>query len=527
MRGKFSKAFFSIGVLSLILQPTLSYAVPNSIDVVNCKLPHVSNTVGFPSLVRIGFPLPQERVQGSGVQRTLFVPIDFPDAPSKETPEGLISKIVQPENARKFYSLQSNGLLTLQNDVHKSVLRMPQKSDEYGNWSKNNDSWALDGPKLDSDIRQALGSFGKNFSYSSVAIVVTGESKAFKSMGASGWALSYGEEGFFFGQPNLKNVMYLVDKDGSSLSDVFIHEFGHLLGFIDLYSTGYLGDSTGPFDVMAYSWERSKSFLGWNLWLKGWIKDTQVVCLNSNALTDSEITLSSLIGNGETRLIVIKESTNSAIVIEARLETEYDQLGENAGLLVYRIRPGAVRPERTVQIIPHKNPSTTKEVSPDFHDVERFRNAPLAEGKYIRERFLLVENQGQSKNEVRTLVSWGLNANTRQRQIDGQSKAAAELKAKQEADAKAAAELKVKQDAEAKAAAELKAKQEADARAAAELKAAGEKITSDAKTEAARILAAAKAAAAKEIITITCVKGKLIKKVTAIKPVCPVGYKKK
>lgn len=28
-------------------------------------------------------------------------------------------------------------------------------------------------------------------------------------------------------------------------------------------------------------------------------------------------------------------------------------------------------------------------------------------------------------------------------------------------------------------------------------------------------------------ITITCVKGKLIKKVTAVKPVCPKGYKKK
>ena len=27
--------------------------------------------------------------------------------------------------------------------------------------------------------------------------------------------------------------------------------------------------------------------------------------------------------------------------------------------------------------------------------------------------------------------------------------------------------------------------------------------------------------------TITCVKGKLIKKVTAVKPVCPKGYKKK
>jgi hypothetical protein len=115
---------------------------------------------------------------------------------------------------------------------------------------------------------------------------------------------------------------------------------------------------------------------------------------------------------------------------------------------------------------------------------------------------------------------------------EADAKAATELKAKQDADAKAAAdkaaaELKAKQEAEAKAAAELKAKQEAEAKAAAELKAAGEKIISDAKAEAARILAAAKAATAKKKITITCIKGKLIKKVTAVKPMCPKDYKKK
>ena len=75
---------------------------------------------------------------------------------------------------------------------------------------------------------------------------------------------------------------------------------------------------------------------------------------------------------------------------------------------------------------------------------------------------------------------------------------AAELKAKQEAEAKAAADLKAKQEADAKAAADLKAKQEADAKAAALKK-----------------------------TTITCLKGKLVKKVTAVKPVCPKGYKKK
>jgi len=91
-------------------------------------------------------------------------------------------------------------------------------------------------------------------------------------------------------------------------------------------------------------------------------------------------------------------------------------------------------------------------------------------------------------------------------------KAEVELKAKQEAEAKVAAELKAKQEAEAKDAAELKAKQEAEA--AAEL---------NAKQEAE---AAAKATSTKKI-TITCVKEKLIKKVSAVKPKCPKGYKKR
>ncbi len=112
--------------------------------------------------------------------------------------------------------------------------------------------------------------------------------------------------------------------------------------------------------------------------------------------------------------------------------------------------------------------------------------------------------------------------------------AAAELKAKQEADAIVAAQVKA---AAEKAAAELKAaveKAAADLKAAADKaiadKAVADKLIADAKVAAAKILAAAKAnaaAAAKKKTTITCIKGKLIKKVTAVKPVCPKGYVKK
>jgi len=65
---------------------------------------------------------------------------------------------------------------------------------------------------------------------------------------------------------------------------------------------------------------------------------------------------------------------------------------------------------------------------------------------------------------------------------------------------------------EERIAAELKAKLEADAKAAAEL---------IAKQEAGKLTAANKKT------TITCLKGKLTKKVTAVKPLCPAGYKKK
>ena len=98
-------------------------------------------------------------------------------------------------------------------------------------------------------------------------------------------------------------------------------------------------------------------------------------------------------------------------------------------------------------------------------------------------------------------------------QIMLEEKAASEFKIKQEAEVKAAAELKAKQDAEAKIALEIKAKEEADAKSVAD-KLAAEKLAS---TKAALI----------KKTTITCVKGKLIKKVIAVKPICPKGYKKK
>jgi branched-chain amino acid transport system substrate-binding protein len=76
------------------------------------------------------------------------------------------------------------------------------------------------------------------------------------------------------------------------------------------------------------------------------------------------------------------------------------------------------------------------------------------------------------------------------------------------------------------AAAKLEAAKILAAAKLTESKAAADKILAEAALEAARILEAAKTAVTKKI-TISCVKGKLTKKITAVKPLCPVGYKKK
>jgi hypothetical protein len=99
---------------------------------------------------------------------------------------------------------------------------------------------------------------------------------------------------------------------------------------------------------------------------------------------------------------------------------------------------------------------------------------------------------------------------------DAAAAAVAKAAADKAAADKAAAD---KAAADAKAAADLKLKEEAQA--------AADKLIADAKIAAAKILAAAeaKAAATAKKTTITCIKGKLTKKVTAVIPKCPTGYK--
>ena len=128
-----------------------------------------------------------------------------------------------------------------------------------------------------------------------------------------------------------------------------------------------------------------------------------------------------------------------------------------------------------------------------------------------KEMDLEVKKPGICKLNVRTALARSNMQNvTQSKEIKISSRA--------QLDAKANADKAAADKATADKAAADKATADAVARAAAD-KAAADKAAADK-------AAAAKAALLKKS-TITCVKGKLTKKVTAVKPKCPSGYKKK
>jgi len=287
------------------------------------------------------------------------------------------------------------------------------------------------------------------------------------------------------------------------------HEVGHLLGLMDLWnredSTAWQGQTAAPFSLMntGAGWGYAADLFAWEKWVLGWIPDKDVYCFSKD-LNDLDVNLANLDAPQGIRLVVMPITSTKVLAIEYRKKSTLDFGIVKSGALVYTVDTTKRNFELPIRIVPSEEALQQPFVE-NLKDYERYKRAPLGNFDSVEIEGLQVANTGIDSgkgllisNKSRSEIKAYLGNLLLQAKAETEAKAAAELKAKQEAEAKASAELRAKQEAEAKADAELKAKQEA----------------------------AAKAAAAKKT-TITCTKGKLTKKVTAVNPKCPAGYKVK
>jgi hypothetical protein len=500
---------FALSSLILSLLPTVANAQP----VNACRIStSQSNTVS------LGFPLQAERLVNTSNPKILVLPYQLKGEPKYTLSEidrqyftkaaATISQLSQNKSNLSFIfgetvdldssalqmdDLRINNPLTFQKDFKNStygfVEKVLQEEDQRINY-KGIDAVVLFGSsvKRSQSIAEAM-MFTK-------AKIAFGYGVKTYGNNSKWWDSTIVGDNWFdpikTSEGDIANTVLIYNQLNHS---VLTHEIMHLYGLTDLY-----GAATSPNHSLMSN--GILNLLGIEEWVLGWLPDENVQCLN----LDSELSINSIENklsikrSNRSQIIVIPTGPKSALIIE-----QVYQAGKNH-LLYYNLdndaRPAitAFRDDRSYEL---------------FIDVSTELGASkILTGKMFN---LLVEKNDGNDITFRLIPPSLMNTDETKRLISDAdiNRQEVELKIKQEAEAKAVAdkaaeELKAKQEAEAKAVAdkaaeELKAKQEVEAKAAAEKA----------------------AAAASKKTTITCVKGKLTKKVTAVKPVCPKGYKKK
>jgi hypothetical protein len=287
----------------------------------------------------------------------------------------------------------------------------------------------------------------------------------------------------------INNVVLL---DNHSSPATITHEVMHLYGLTDLYGT-----STGPGRLTLMA-SNQISLLTYEKWVLGWHPDADVQCLDKVISSSiSQITFDYLKPN---QLAVIRALSGSIYIVETT------KIGDEKYLSLYSLDNEARPPLKFFQ----------KNLNTDRAGV--LINSYSAIGtELISPEFTLLITDLNSSTMTLSLVSSSLTSTPEYIALVAKA-SEAKLTIKLEVEIKAAAE---KATADAKAAADKAAAEQALADKITADKTAAEKAAADVEA------ASEKAAASKRMLSITCTKGKLIKKVTALKPVCPRGYKKK
>jgi M6 family metalloprotease-like protein len=424
----------------------------------------------------LGFPIGPERLANLSAPKILVVPFQLQDTPDYAFSPELKQNY---ERAADYINEFSNGKSrpqfvfspVIKTEVTKTDIQNLRANQNIGNQTRNESisTWGF--------VRSLISKHDSNLDFTGINGVILEGSSPNRGIAE---AMTYLQNYDSYWRPlktNEGEVLNAVLMDSHYDAATIAHEVLHLYGLPDLYGTN---SGPGPLSLMS---SNALNLLSYEKWILGWLPDNDVACLTN--FSENSITKFSFDYSKTNQIAIVRSGSKETFIAETTKVLD-------SRFLTFYSLDNELRPPITV-----------------FQDWLRPQNGGLAfkDHSIIGTQFeapnlTLLVSDLNSTSITLNLVPKSLSRSTEFKNLVDLSKAAkaaAELKVKQEAEAKAAAELKVKQEAEEKAAAELKAKQEAEAKALAE----------------------------KRKKTITCVKGKIAKKVTAVNPKCPSGFKRK
>lgn len=411
--------------------------------------------------IRLGFPRNSERVPQFAITQNLILVVDFPDARLSESLASVVNNVLSPTTVERFFNVSSNGKFSPKFSTFPAVITLNSLDSSFV--PESTGRYFNNGIQQDHRMVKEAVSLAKlqgQLNNYSSITVFAPTSKSLGYYGSAFLELPIDVGGKTFVNSQLVGQVGTVNSPVPSWK-VFAHEYGHLLGMYDYYIPGI--GTTGKSPGPFDLMGNTSGNANSFFGFQRWVQgwiEDSEVICDYTTNSSTIHSLTPLNQNSGKKLYVHPVDGTVALVIEFRTESEFDALKGNDGLLVYLIDMKVASLKGSISI----QPSEQDIVLSPRDDVEKYSRAPLSSGQTVKVKDLVIVAEDVSQERATFKVLTNI-------------------------------EFQAKQDAEARAAAELKAKQES----------------------------AAKAAAAKKT-TITCTKGKLTRKITAVRPKCPSGF---
>lgn len=311
---------------------------------------------------------------------------------------------------------------------------------------------------------------------------------------------------------------------------VVAHELGHTLGLPDYYMTNtneatrtnWSGMTIGPYDIMGSLSAKGNEFIFWNRWLLGWLPDEEVSCLTDTkeAKLDLEPINSRQSG---IKGVVVRLSSSTALLLESRQGGGYDSTldSDEKGVVVFLLNTKISSGSGPIRVIPRTNEYSNTPFSSSLQDKERFLKAPIAPGDAIIYEGIRIINIG-TPGKDKVIVTTG---------ADPRTVPALSVRTSEKYQVGVSVSLNPKSPSSGPFVVESLSPSVCEASALTISTRRAGTCSLRVWQQGSGLYFASQPLVVRFLIqdqiTITCVKGKEIKKVTAEKPKCPRGFRKR
>lgn len=287
----------------------------------------------------IGFPKESNAIPSLGNQKSLLLFIEFPDVLATNNIKKIWESSSVP-NAENLFYFSSYGKLKLKVEFSEKIYRLDKQSTYYNLTTLPSGGPDLRNgqPKLDEVISDALTAADPDVDYSQYAFVTvaTPSSSSLSLGGATGLGPNPKKfDGVTYTKASFQPLSELTPTEKRYKTYNFTHDIGHMMGLMHPYVDE--GPVHGAWDIM-WNFAFQNDFLGWNKWKLNWLSDAQVDCISEGKRNITQYLTPIGSASNTKKMIVIKLNESSALVIESRRKTIFENLKtSDEGIIVYKI----------------------------------------------------------------------------------------------------------------------------------------------------------------------------------------------